>query len=520
MNNYRMRLSGLACGLFLLMSSWASAQQKYWITFKDKPVYSANTWISPQAEQNRMQQGLAVYQDTDAPVNPAYIRQLKDLGIETQVTSKWLNATSAYLDEKQLQAVKKLPFVQEINGIDSRLRICSVTDGQLTPEIYSVVLNQIGAKAFIEEGLTGKGIKVGIIDVGFYGVATSASLQLIRDENRIKDTRDFVNPSHTEDFFSMETHSDYHGAEVLQLVGGYNTNQRMEFGMATGATFYLARTDHGVRETRTEEDNWIAAIERMDSLGVRLINTSLGYAMGFSNAKENYKPSEMDGKTSKISKAAQIAADQKGMLIVVSAGNEGDDPNWRIISTPADAQGVLSIGATKAKSRDRISYSSIGPDFLPYLKPNVSCFSPNGTSFSAPVITGLAACLMEKNPKLTNKQLMRIIEKSAHLYPYGNTYIGYGVPDARKALQLVKDSTAKVNTIQEIHTSNKSYEVQTSDPDAERAVIFHKKTAQVVSKQEVLALVNSRLTLHRQSDEKRTTVDLGDEVIEIFWEDK
>jgi len=513
-----MKLFCIALGL-VLTTTLVRAQEKYWIMFKDKPDAAISALISPLAAQQRMLQGLAVYQSTDVPVGKYYLQQLQNMGVQLQVVSKWLNAASAYLNEDQLNIVSQLPFVQEITPIDSRIRISSLHGASVTPEIYSMALNQIGAKAITEEGLTGKGVKVGIIDVGFYGVTTNAALQHVRDEKRIRDIRDYISP-HRKDFFSMETHSDYHGAEVLQLIAGYNETQKMEFGMATGATFYLARTDHGIRETRAEEDNWIAAVERMDSLGVRLINTSLGYATGFSNPKENYKPSEMNGKTSKISRAAQIAANQKGILIVVSAGNEGDDSGWRIISTPADAQGVLSIGATKAKSRDRISYSSIGPDFLPYLKPNVSCFSPNGTSFSAPVITGLAACLMEKDPRMTNKQLMRIIEKSAHLYPYGNNYVGYGVPDARKALQLVKDSTLKLNAIKEIRTKQISVEIPVSDTTTERAVVFHKKDDRMVLRQEILAVVGGKLSLRRVADEKRTTVDLGNEVMEVFWEEK
>ncbi len=500
-----------------------TGQQKYWITFTDKPVATQTTYISPQAVHNRQQQQLPVCQVTDIPVQKAYLQQLHILNVCPLVVSKWLNAVSAYLTDAQRTAVQKLSFVQEVTPIDSRICIAAVpyvnpTDTKTNPETYSMVLNQIGARILTEKGLTGKGVKVGIIDVGFYGVKTNPSLQHIRNENRIARTRDYVQPDRESDFYAMETYSDSHGSSVMQMVGGYNPSERMEFGVATGATFYLARTDHGTRETRTEEDNWIAAVEYMDSLGVRLINTSLGYAKGFSNPKENYKPSEMDGKTSKISQAAQIAADQKGMLVIVSAGNEGDDAAWRIISTPADTKGVLSVGATKAKSRDKISYSSIGPEALPYLKPNVSCFSPNGTSFSAPIITGLAACLMEKAPTLTNKQLIRIIEKSSHLYPYGNNYIGYGIPDAGKALKLLDDSTAKVNTVKVVQANGLLLTYKTSDSDSEKAVIFHKKKSWIVCQQEVVSLVKGEVTIHRRVDEDTTTVDFGNEVIEITWD--
>lgn len=509
----------------------AWAQQKYWIAFKDKPI-TGQACVSPQAARNRMLQNLPVCQSTDLPVDKYYVRQLQNLGIRPQVVSKWLNAASARLDTNQLACLKRLPFVREITPVDGNIMIANeaapAPDGEAESLLlgrglgaalaYSTALNQIGAKALTDEGLTGKGVKIGVIDVGFYGLKTNASLQHLREQNRIAETRDYVKPNRKEEFFAMETHSDWHGAEVVQMIAGYNPMQRMEFGMATGATFYLARTDHGVRETRSEEDNWVAALERMDSLGVRLVNTSLGYAKGFSNPKENYKPSDMDGKTSKISRAAQIAADQKGMLIVVSAGNEGDDLSWRIISTPADAEGVLAVGATKAKSRDKVGYSSIGPDFLAYLKPNVSCFAANGTSFAAPVIAGLAACLMEKSPKLTNRQLMRTIEKSAHLYPYGNNYVGYGVPDARKALQLLKDSTLKLNNVRELRIKGDAFRYTVANAQAERAVVFHKRNDRMVVRQEVVAVVAGTVEFRRHPEARRTTVDLEDEVLEVFWE--
>ena len=501
----------------LVAGNGAWAQQKYWIAFKDKPAPGGQVWVSPQAARNRMLQNLPVCQPTDWPVDKYYLRQLQNLGIRPQVVSKWLNAASAHLDENQMVSLKRLPFVREIIPIDGNVTIAGIAPP--APEgSYSTALNQIGAKALTDEGLTGKGVNIGVIDVGFYGLKTNASLQHLREENRIAETRDYVKPGRKEGFFDMETHSDWHGAEVVQMIAGYNPTQRMEFGMATGATFYLARTDHGVRETRSEEDNWIAALERMDSLGVRLVNTSLGYAKGFNNPKENYKPSDMDGKTSKISRAAQIAADQKGMLIVVSAGNEGDDLGWRIVSTPADAAGVLAVGATKAKSRDKVGYSSIGPEFLAYLKPNVSCFAANGTSFAAPVIAGLAACLMEKSPKMTNRQLMRVIEKSAHLYPYGNNYVGYGVPNARKALQLLKDSTLKLNNVRELHVKGDIFKYAVGNVETERAVVFHKRNEQLVIRQEVMAVVAGRLEFRRHPEARRTTVDLEDAVLEIFWE--
>jgi subtilisin family serine protease len=223
----------------------------------------------------------------------------------------------------------------------------------------------------------------------------------------------------------------------------------------------------------------------------------------------------MNGQTSIISKAAQMAADKKGILLIVSAGNEGDDPDWRIISTPADAEGVIAVGATNQKYWNRIGYSSIGPEFLKYMKPNVSCYSQLGTSLSAPVITGFAACLMQADPQLNSKQVRNIIEKSAHLYPYGNNYVGYGVPLASRALEFLKNSENTPPHARQIVVTDKIVSLPTT---LETVSVFHKKNSIFVTEQEVVKVRNGQLFLNRHVNETHTTIDLKTEVIEIVWQ--
>lgn len=494
------------------------AQEKYWVIFKDKPVENSTYTLSQLNQINRKKLQLPLLQTSDFPVNQAYVDTLRRAGISINCTSRWLNAVSVFMDKDCIAEVKQLDFVKAIHPIDRNLHISSYIPQTLTPEYYSTVMGQVNASAFTEQDLTGTGVTIGVIDVGFYGVADNKSLQHLLSDNRITDIQDYVNPGNSDHFTQLETNSDFHGTEVLQMITGFEPEKKLQYGMATGAKFCLARTDHGTKETRQEEDNWVMAMERMDSLGIRLINTSLGYALGFTNPKENYRPQDMDGKTSTISQATMIATEEKGMLIVVSAGNEGDDPKWRIVSTPADAEGVISVGATKAKSRDKIGYSSIGPDFLPYLKPNVSCFSPSGTSFSAPVITGFAACLMQADASLTNKQLKHVIEKSGHLYPYGNNFVGYGVPDASRALQLLKDSTLSLNNIRVVKQKGNLLTLKLDNPGLERAVLFRKKNQYLVIEQKLVGLMKGQLELKRLPHEKQTTIDLGNEIVEVIWE--
>lgn len=486
----------------------------YWILFDTKNSADAPA-LSPAALARRQIQQLPI-EDTDRPVRAGYLQQLRQTGVQPLRSSRWLNAVSARLTAEQRARVAELPFVIGVQPIDPAIVITAtqaVSKPQLAP-----VMTQIQAPDFVQAGLTGRFVTIGVIDAGFFGADSANALKHVFAREGVRQVRDYVNPKKTQGRLlrTLETMSDMHGTEVLAAIAGNDPTENMQYGLATDATFYLARTDQGNREYRGEEDNWVAAMEWMDSLGVRLINTSLGYAKGMSNPRENYEPRQMDGQTSLISRAAQMAADKKGMLIIVSAGNEGDDRSWRIISTPADAQGVLAIGATNARLWNRIGYSSIGPESLPYLKPNVSCFSLYGTSLSAPVITGFAACIMQANPKLTNKQVMDIIEKSSHLYPYGNNYVGYGVPQASRALALLKNQPLPA-TARTVKASGKSLilSVDTVEP---MVSVFHKKDATHVLQQEAAKVNAGKLTLKRETGEKHTTIDLKKEVIEVVWD--
>ncbi len=519
------------CWLCLLTLA-ASAQDpsgyigeaKYWIVFKDKNGLNtkpALPQISPATRQNRRLLHLLPNQFTDLPVSESYLAQLRETGVQPQCPSRWLNAVSAYITPYQLRKVVSLPFVQELVPINNHVVLARHQPENAQPTYLATVMSQVGARDFAEKELSGKGIAIGVIDAGFFGADTNKALRHVFKEQRIKANRDFVNPTKRDYFGDRETGSDDHGSDVLRAITGFDEEKKMQYGLATEATFYLARTDHGVREFRGEEDYWVAAMEWMDSLGVRLINTSLGYALGFTNPSENYKPEQMNGKTSLISRAAQIAVDEKGLLLVVSAGNEGDEPDWQIISTPADAQGVLSVGATRSRTWDKISYSSVGPEFLPYLKPNVACFSMFGTSFSAPVICGFAACLMQQAPALSNREIIHLIEKSAHLYPYGNNYVGYGVPRADKALQLLTDSTAWLPNAEAVVAKGNSFSTDLGNRPVEEVTVFRKKNQYHVIRQELAkseAIKPGRLTLRRLPGETRTTIDMRSKVIEVIWQ--
>jgi hypothetical protein len=501
---------------FLLMSEFCYAQdQKYWIFLVDKDTiaYDYQQHLSEQAIERRLEQKIPLVQFTDIPLNINYLTQLQQQGIKQVQQSKWLNAITAILTNEQIIALKKLPFVKQIVPMNNRFKILSLP---LQKEIeYVLAIEQMEAEEMSKSNLDGLGITIGIIDAGYVGASQNEYLQHLFDEKRILGIKDLINPNRKEHFKQAETSADSHGNTVLQMITGHEKGGS-QYGFATKSQFYLARTDNGDSEFRGEEDYWISAMEWLDSLGVRVINTSLGYALGFDNPTENYKPEQMDGKTSTISKAAQIAANEKGLLLIVSAGNEGNDSNWLVISTPADVENVMSIGATQPNGM-KAGYSSIGTELVPYLKPNVSCFSANGTSFSAPIITGFAACLMQKNRKATNKEIFSIIEKSSHLYPYGNNYIGYGIPKASKALKLLDNITENVNSDNKIVKEKSQYDLKIKDTK-NRLVLFHKKNGTIVISQDIISVSKGKYTVIRPEKAVRTTVVEVNRITEIIWE--
>ncbi|MGK7394422.1 MAG: S8 family serine peptidase [Candidatus Cyclobacteriaceae bacterium M3_2C_046] len=492
-----------------LLTSQLQAQSKYWIYFADKGNDIRQNIVRTGPTIPLLNIGAAYL---DKPIYQPYLDSLNKLNINPIVRSKWLNAVSAQLNDETLMLVKTRKFIHHVQPV----RTMKTANQNLYKEKHnlSLALEQIKAHHFIQAGLTGKDVDIGIIDGGFYQADQDSNLVHLFENDQIKAYKDFVNPEKNKFYSQSESLLDWHGTSVWNLIGGYHPSQSKTYGLAVQANYYLARTDHGQKEFRGEEDYWIAAIEWLDSLNVKLINTSLGYALDFDNPEENYAPEQMDGQTSAIARAAQIAVDQKDMLIIVSAGNDGNNPAWQVLSTPADAEGVFSVGSSLYAAWGRINYSALGPEFLPYLKPNVVCYSSHGTSFSAPVITGLAAGIKQAQPGLSNRQIMNIIERSAHLYPFGNNYIGYGVPDCGKILKILhkehlKDRSKKIRKRKRFTLKNKHQDAY--------AVIFHKKDSRHVLYQEIIEPIENKFEVTKPENAKISTFASQSQVLEIIW---
>jgi serine protease AprX len=429
-------VKGLLILVSLLVFQNSNAQiNKYIIYFSDKDGVEINPYdfLDSKAIERRIIHEIPLLDYSDLPVRKDYIESIEKLSEKSLYASRWFNAIISLNTPEQIQKIEKLLFVTSIEKLDyfeSNISEFNEKEAEDNFENIALLINQtktLGENYFKEKNITGKGIRIAIFDAGFKGVDTNPAFEHIRKENRILKTYDFVRKK---DF--VYSYSQ-HGTAVLSCVGGIYKNYNI--GLATDAEFLLARTEKTISEPFSEEENWLAAAEWADINGAQIINSSLGYT------HHRYFKSDMDGKKSFVTRAANMAA-KKGMLVINSAGNSGSD-KWKIMGAPADADSVLSIGGVSPNKNYHTSFSSFGPTADKRLKPNVTAYghvyaaSPSamaktqGTSFSSPLVAGFAACALQTRPNLKNMELFREIEKSGHLYPYFDYAHGYGIPQAK-----------------------------------------------------------------------------------------
>jgi serine protease AprX len=408
-----------------------SAQDRYWIFFKDKSGVKFNPYqyFDKKAIERRNKLGISLYDSTDFPINDTYIKMVEKISGPIHAGLRWFNTISATLSPEQFNLIKQFPFVRRIETIKGKGYLAANSyDTILNPEemkLLETQINRMQGELFHSNGFTGKGIRIAVFDAGFPGVDKLPVFNHLRENSQIKATWDFARKK--PDVYIANPH----GTMVLSCITGIVNGKRM--GMATDAEFLLARTEIE-RESQIEEEYWLQAVEWADKNGADIINSSLAYTY------ERYYTFEMNGHTSLVSKAANLAAD-KGILVINAMGNDGNT-DWKVLATPADADSVLSVGAINPSTDFHAGFSSFGPTSEFKMKPNVvapgkvlvcgklELEKVQGTSFAAPLVTGFAACAWQSMPYLTNMQLFEKIEQSGHLYPYFDYAHGYGVPQA------------------------------------------------------------------------------------------
>lgn len=444
---------------FTLFSVGLYSQDFHLIRFVDKPsadfyLENPTEMLTQKALERREKHGIALNLQ-DVPVETEYIEALKNSEIGIYKISKWFNGVFAYLTEEQTAQAEAMDFVEEVVSLvrseytgkylvhpkfptEKPIQNTWLGPTQMDYGLTQDFVEQINLQPLHEEGFLGDGIQIALFDNGYVGVDFQPQFSYIRDENRIKDTYDFA--KNKVDVF--ETGS--HGSMVLSTIAAYEPN--LYIGTAVNADFYLYVIENNDHEGPDEEINWLRAAEYADSLGVDIINTSLGYST-FDDPRYNYSYEDMNGQTTYISQAAQMASD-KGIMVVVSNGNEGNK-NWYYLTPPADADRILAVGAVDIQG-EAGSFSSYGPTSDGRIKPDISAMGVSvpvyssdepievsGTSLSAPIITGAVACLMQAYPDKNPETLRQHILESAHLYDQPDDQMGYGIPDFGVAMEIL-----------------------------------------------------------------------------------
>jgi serine protease AprX len=416
-----------------------TSKNRYWLFLAQK---NGENSIQPsqKAVWRRVFRGnMQNYSWYDQPVNAADIAQIDASGARIRTVSRWLNAVSVETDSATLQKLRNLPIISKIKPVAVfKESVPQVEESPFRGPARPSTLDYGGSQAQVAQlqidslhnsGLTGLGITIGIMDTGFD--TSHVCIRRINDEHRIIATRDFLNGD--TDVMDLYTNQRAHGTEVLSCAGGFDEGHLI--GTAFGANFVLAKTESLYAEIQAEEDYWVAASEWMESLGVDIISSSLGYT-------DWYDTTQLDGNTAVITQAADVAA-ALGVVVVNCAGNEGDNIRWRKVIPPADGDSVVAVGAVN-ESGAIASFSSRGPTADGRIKPDVcargvstylanysndSYESASGTSFAAPLIAGGIALLLESHPDWTAMQAINAMKAASSRASHPDNFYGWGIPN-------------------------------------------------------------------------------------------
>lgn len=450
----------LLIGLVLIslgLSAQEIADGVFWVYFTDKDgtgysIAQPGEFLSERSVNRRALQDLAI-DHHDRPVNQDYVQEIRDMGIEITYISRWLNGIAmTSMDAGAFQEVMELSYTDTVPWFpQSKDQFFPQPSGAPRFEApldsppgydYGIATEQVSmlrTNLLHERGYTGKGVWIAVLDGGFRNVDSLASFEKMISEGRILETRNYVND------LPVFRLSSSHGMYVLSTMGG-EWNSYM-VGTAPHASYLLCTTEDAMRETRLEEIAWIEAAEYADSLGVDVINTSLGYS-DFDGNSFDYTYRDMDGISSFISRAASLTA-SRGMVACSSAGNQGNDL-WFYITPPADAFDILAVGAVDSTNLIGF-FSSRGPTYDARIKPDVTAMGVasgiqssqggvargNGTSFASPILAGSVASLWQAYPELPAIELIHRVRQSGDRHKNPDSTYGFGLPNFNHAYHAI-----------------------------------------------------------------------------------
>ena len=417
-----------------------------WVYFTDKLKSNKKPSVSKKALKRRNKvKPNTNYDWYDLNPSDEYINKVLNTGAELRHQSRWLNAISIECTENELIEISYMPFVKDIKPVSqySRTKLNDSTPEKSLQKFGSIndidyggareQLEQINVPKAHEAGYFGQGVTVLILDSGFnLDHTVFDSLNIIAEWDVIN------NDSTTKNEDGQDVPNQHnHGTSIFSVIGGYVPGNMI--GPAFKADYLLAKTEFIPDETKTEEDDFISALEWGEVRGADVMSTSVGYI-------DWYSPEDLDGNTAIITNAVDIAVNL-GMVCIASAGNENGN-YWDAVTPPADADFVISVGAVDIDG-NIANFSSRGPTSDGRIKPEVcargvdtyaahgngvSYYGPNGTSYAAPLVAGATAILLSAHPTWTPGMVREAILETASQSQSPNNDYGWGIIDVWAAI--------------------------------------------------------------------------------------
>ena len=433
-----------------------------WIYLSNEPAY--NEYFTqleyPEKTQQRLAKMGTLAKKTASDLVPGEeLRAIIDSNVIClRHYSRILRAFSAEINQSNFEILTSLPIVAKIEMVESYITqppdLNEEAAGTITKSArvsgvaaYENQLKQLNIlKAQDSLGLTGKGVRIGFIDTGFF--KDHEVFSEILSSGRLIAEYDFINDDNNvsdEEVADTARNSrqSEHGTAVWSLVGGYNPPDYL--GAAYGAEFLLAKTERIDTEIHREEDDFVAAVEWCDYWGADIVSVSLGYR-DFADGSE-YPFEYLDGRTAITTKAVNWAF-ERGILCVCCAGNDANNFEDGGLLTPGDAFGALTVGAVDAQG-EIASFSSHGPTYDGRIKPDLCAMgvatyyasnsqgayrTGSGTSLATPLITGAAALLLESQPELTPAEIITELKRYADRTQNPDNRYGWGIPDVYQSV--------------------------------------------------------------------------------------
>lgn len=461
-------------GLLLLLlgtipASAQNPQYAFRVAFNNKDattftLSNPQAYLSSRAITRRSKYNIAI-DSTDLPVNQKYTDSVLTLteGI-LHLSSRWQNQCVVLLaDSNKILELQNKTFIKSIkqvayyaNGLHQQhtgpangggsgtMGTNGTPPATFDQNFYGSGWSQIhmcNGEYLHSNSRMGQGLLIAMIDLGYDGVNALPAYDSMRNHGRLTDTWNYIN-----DTMHVFGYSE-HGTKTFSTLGAYQPG--MYVGTAPEASYALYISDDEFTEQNIEEDNWLAAAERADSIGADIISTSVGYNE-FDNPDDSYTYADLNGHTTVVARAANSAF-SKGITVLASAGNEGVT-SWQHILTPGDADSIMTVGSVNA-AKQPSAFSGLGPNASGLLKPNIcaqggavsvilssgSIGTSSGASISTPVVAGLTACVMQAAPTLNPGQVRRFIESVSDSFAHPDFKTGNGVPDFKKALDRITD---------------------------------------------------------------------------------